>query len=98
VGGQEALHDVGDGVRAWRQPDGSRGLSDAGPSADGDASLLVDTLYDLPRTRRMLAAMADAPPAAGAIDTRVNTLGNGDHGCGNPRVGGARIGSTAASP
>ena len=58
------LEDLGGGLFAWLQPDGSWGLSNAGLIADEEASLLVDTLYDLPLTKRMLDAMADATPAA----------------------------------
>ena len=58
---------------------------------DGDQSLLVDTLFDLPLTREMLAAMRDAAPAAREIDTLVNTHANGDHCYGNELVEGAEI-------
>jgi glyoxylase-like metal-dependent hydrolase (beta-lactamase superfamily II) len=58
---------------------------------DGDASLLVDTLYDLKLTGEMLAAMRESIPAAAQIDMLVNTHANGDHCYGNQLVEGARI-------
>lgn len=85
------LHEVGDGVFAWLQPDGSWGWSNAGLVVDGDASLLVDTLYDLRTTGEMLDAMRRATPAAATIDTLVNTHANGDHCWGNQLVRDARI-------
>ena len=91
------LEDLGGGLFAWLQPDGSWGLSNAGLVTDGDQSLLVDPLYDLPLTRRMLDAMADATPAARAIDTLVNTHANGDHCYGNELVASARIIASTAS-
>ena len=76
---RKGLHDLGTGCFAWLQPDGSWGWSNAGLVADGDASLLVDTLFDLRLTREMLDAMRDAVPAAARIGTLVNTHANGDH-------------------
>jgi cyclase len=87
----KGLHDLGDGCWAWLQPDGSWGLSNAGLVVDGDQSLLVDTLFDLPLTREMLVAMGDAAPAARQIDVLVNTHANGDHCYGNELVAGATI-------
>ncbi|MGH0031411.1 MAG: MBL fold metallo-hydrolase [Myxococcota bacterium] len=88
---RRGLHDLGGGSHAWLQPDGSWGWSNAGLVCDGEASLLVDTLFDLPLTSEMLRAMRDAVPAAAAIDTLVNTHANGDHCFGNELVEGATI-------
>jgi cyclase len=85
------LHDVGDGLYAYLQPDGSWGWSNAGLIVDGDAALLVDTLFDLRLTREMLQEMKSNVPAARSIDTLVNTHANGDHTFGNQLVSGARI-------
>jgi glyoxylase-like metal-dependent hydrolase (beta-lactamase superfamily II) len=82
---------VGDGVFAYLQPDGSWGWSNAGLVADGESSLLVDTLYDLKITAEMLAAMRRATAAAQAIDMVVNTHANGDHCWGNQLVRDAEI-------
>jgi glyoxylase-like metal-dependent hydrolase (beta-lactamase superfamily II) len=84
------VHEVGDGVFAYLQPDGSWGWSNAGLIRGGRAgpSLLVDTLFDLELTRRMLDELR---PVAGAIETVVNTHANGDHCWGNELVDGARI-------
>jgi cyclase len=88
---ERGLHEVGDGLFAYLQPDGSWGWSNAGLIVDGEAALLVDTLFDLRLTRQMLDEMARNVPAANAIDTLVNTHANGDHTFGNQLVGGARI-------
>jgi glyoxylase-like metal-dependent hydrolase (beta-lactamase superfamily II) len=91
------LEDLGGGIYAYLQPDGSWGLSNAGLISDGDQSLLVDTLYDLPLTRRMLDAMSEATSAARKIDTVVNTHANGDHCFGNQLVSDARIITSTAT-
>ena len=78
----DGLHQVADGVWAWLQPDGGWGLSNAGLVDGGGHSLLVDTQFDLPRTRRMLAAMAPVTHRSPIRDA-VNTHGNGDHCFGN---------------
>lgn len=85
------LHDVGDGLYAYLQPDGGWGWSNAGLIVDGESSLLVDTLFDLKLTGEMLDEMRRGIPQAGTIDTLVNTHANGDHTWGNQLVGGARI-------
>ena len=83
------LHEVGDGLYAYLQPDGGWGWSNAGLVVDGESTLLIDTLYDLALTEQMLQAMRRAVPAAARIDTLVNTHANGDHCYGNQLVGGA---------
>ncbi len=91
------LHEIGDGCWAYLQPDGSWGWSNAGLVTDRDASLLVDTLFDVRLTRDMLDAMRRATPAAQTIDTLVNTHANGDHCYGNQLVAGADIIASKAS-
>ena len=88
---QKGLQEVGSGCYAYLQPDGSWGWSNAGLVADGDESLLVDTLFDLKLTREMLEVMRDAEPRAARIRTLVNTHSNGDHVFGNELVKGADI-------
>jgi glyoxylase-like metal-dependent hydrolase (beta-lactamase superfamily II) len=88
----KGLHDLGNGGYAWLQPDGGWGWSNAGLIVSGQESLLVDTLFDVPLTREMLAAMRRAEPKAAAkIDTLVNTHHNGDHWFGNECCEGAEI-------
>lgn len=95
---EKGLHALGNGCYAWLAPDGGWGWSNAGLVVDGDESLLVDTLFDLPLTREMLAAMQDTEPAATArFDTLVNTHANGDHCYGNELVVGADIVASRAS-
>jgi glyoxylase-like metal-dependent hydrolase (beta-lactamase superfamily II) len=93
---EKGLHDLGDGCWAWLAPDGSWGWSNAGLIADGKATLLVDTLFDLPLTAEMPAAMRDAVPAAASIDTLVNTHADGDHTFGNKLVDGAEVVASTA--
>lgn len=85
----EGLHELGNALYAYLQPDGGWGLSNAGLICDGDQSLLVDTLFDRRLTERMLDAMRRATRSAARIDTLVNTHANGDHCYGNQLVGGA---------
>lgn len=87
----KGLHDLGNTIYAYLQPDGTWGWSNAGLISDGDTSLLVDTLFDLHLTEEMLAAMRKAVPAAADIDLVVNTHANGDHCYGNQLVANARI-------
>jgi len=94
---ERGLHEIGAGCWAWLQPDGSWGFSNAGLVTDGDASLLVDTLFDLPLTEAMLTAMRDAAPAARKLDAVVNTHANGDHCYGNALVRDATIIASKAS-
>jgi cyclase len=87
----QGLHDLGNTVYAYLQPGGSWGWSNAGIIVDGEASLLVDTLYDLKLTQTMLTAMRHSIPAAAQIDMLVNTHANGDHCYGNQLVENAQI-------
>ena len=87
----KGLHDLGNGGYAYLVPDGSWGWSNAGLIADGDQSMLIDTLFDLPYTREMLGVMRRSVPAAKSIGTLVNTHGNGDHWFGNQLFDGPRI-------
>ena len=90
------LTEIGAGVHGWLQPNGLLGESNAGLVIGDGASLLVDTLWDPPLTRRMLDAMAprteDAP-----ITTLINTHSDGDHWWGNQEVHGAQIITTEAA-
>ncbi|MEW6263175.1 MAG: MBL fold metallo-hydrolase [Thermodesulfobacteriota bacterium] len=83
-------HDLGQGVYAYLQPDGSWGLSNAGLVAVGEQALLVDTLYDLTLTGEMLSSLKARLPRT-VINVLVNTHSNGDHTFGNQLVAGAEI-------
>jgi cyclase len=79
---ERGLHELGDGLYAYLQPDGGWGWSNAGLVTAEGTSLLVDTLFDLKLTRDMLDAMqpvTDRNPIGQAF----NTHGNGDHWFGN---------------
>jgi cyclase len=95
---RKGLQALGRGAYAWLAPNGSWGWSNAGLVVDGEASLLVDTLFDLALTREMLDAMRAAEPRAAArIDVLVNTHANGDHCYGNALAGAAEIVASRAS-
>jgi cyclase len=76
------LREVAPRTWAWLQPNGGLGESNAGLVVGHGASLLVDTLWDEPLTRRMLDAMApllaDAPLRRAFV-----THPDGDHWWGN---------------
>ena len=96
MGDTNGLHEVGEGCHAYLQHDGSWGWSNAGLISGDGASLLVDTLFDLPLTQRMLDAMRGLTAVA-PIATLVNTHANGDHCYGNELVTGAEIIASAAT-
>jgi cyclase len=79
---ERGLHELGDGLYAYLQPDGGWGWSNAGLITDEGSSLLVDTLFDLKLTRDMLDAMAPVTDTR-PIEQAFNTHGNGDHWFGN---------------
>jgi glyoxylase-like metal-dependent hydrolase (beta-lactamase superfamily II) len=79
---ERGLHDLGEGIFAFLQPDGGWGWSNAGLILGDGASLVVDTLFDLHLTREMLDAMQPWT-AANPIRAAVNTHGDPDHCFGN---------------
>ena len=93
---EAGLHDLGDGLHAWLQPNGELGESNAGLVVGDGESLLIDTLQDLPLTRKMLAAMATITAGA-PIRTLVNTHADSDHCWGNQLLDGVEIIATAAA-
>ncbi len=88
---EAGLQEIGDGLHAYLQPDGGWGWSNAGLISDGESTMLIDTLFDLDLTARMLEEMRRAVPAAARIGTVVNTHANGDHCYGNQLVSDALI-------
>lgn len=83
------LAQLSDKVFAYLQPDGGLGLSNAGLIGSRADALLVDTLFDLAHTRRMLDEIARR--VTGDIGRVVNTHHNGDHCWGNQLLTGAEI-------
>jgi glyoxylase-like metal-dependent hydrolase (beta-lactamase superfamily II) len=79
---ERGLHDLGAGVWAYLQPDGSMGLSNAALITGESESLLVDTLFDLHLTGAMLDAMT-AVTRRCPLGAAVNTHANPDHTFGN---------------
>ena len=98
AGYRKGLVDLGSGIYAYLQPDGGWGWSNAGLIRDGDAALLIDTLFDETLTADMLDTMRDATGlGAGDIGTVVNTHANGDHTHGNALLPDAEIIASEAS-
>jgi glyoxylase-like metal-dependent hydrolase (beta-lactamase superfamily II) len=91
---ERGLHELGRGLYAYLQPDGSWGWSNAGLITSAGQAVLVDTLFDLGLTGIMLQAMRDAVPAAARFEALVNTHANGDHWFGNQLVPTSRIVAT----
>ena len=79
---ERGLHELGDGLYAYLQPDGGWGWSNAGLITADGTSLLVDTLFDLRVTEAMLESMRGVIERH-PISQAVNTHGNGDHWFGN---------------
>lgn len=79
---RRGLHELGDGLYAYLQPDGGWGWSNAGLITGQASSILIDTLFDLSLTRAMLEQMAPVT-AEHPIVQAMNTHGNGDHWFGN---------------
>ena len=95
---QKGLQETGNGIFSYLQPDGSWGWSNSGLIVDSGQSLLVDTLFDAPMTREMLAIMEDATGiSADQINTVVNTHANGDHTHGNGLCTHAEVVASKAS-
>jgi len=88
---RKGLHEVGDGIWAYLQPDGGWGWSNAGLIESEGESLLVDTLMGVELTRGMLEAMRASVPAAASIGRLVNTHSNIDHTLGNQLLSHAEI-------
>jgi cyclase len=86
----QGVHDVGNGVFGYVQPDGTWGWSNAGLVTSRGETLLIDTLMSVPLTRDMLDEFAKVP-GGDHIDTVVNTHANPDHFFGNGLVADARI-------
>lgn len=82
------LWELADGVFACVQPDRGLGWSNSGLVARG-GGLVVDTFWDLPRTRELLACYARVH--RGLPRRVVNTHHNGDHCWGNQLLPGAEI-------
>ena len=87
----QGVHDIGNGVYGYVQPDGTWGWSNAGLIASAGETLLVDTLMSVPLTREMLDTFKARVPEAAKIDRLVNTHANPDHFFGNGLVADAEI-------
>jgi cyclase len=93
---ETGLTEVAPGTFAWLQPNGDLGESNAGLVVGEGESALVDTLWDVRLTRRMLDAMSELT-ASNPITHVVNTHSDGDHWWGNQLVVNARRITSRAS-
>ncbi len=75
------LVEVGSGIHAWVQPDGSWWLNNAGAITTPSGQLVVDTCATETRARRFLGALGAATGRAPKF--AVNTHQHGDHTYGN---------------
>src|SRR5512134_3008745 len=73
------LHRVSDRSYAYMQPDGSWGLNNTAFLIGGAETLMIDTGCDIRTTEAMLAAIAQAEPAARAVGTVLLTHWHVDH-------------------
>lgn len=89
------LHEIAPATWAYLQPNGDLGESNAGFVVSGENSLLVDTLWDVPLTRKLLESAADA--GVPFPQTVFNTHSDGDHFWGNQLVSQAEIVSTSTA-
>jgi hypothetical protein len=92
----KGLQEVADGCHAYLQADGSWGWSNAGLIVGDGVSLLVDTLFDLKLTQKMLDSMRPITLAS-PITQVVNTHANGDHCFGNILLDDTEIISSTAT-
>jgi cyclase len=90
------IHPIGQDVMAWLTPNGGWGESNTALISGQGCSLLVDTLWDLPRTTAMLTAFGPKLESA-PIRRVVNTHADGDHWFGNEMVGADEIISTKSA-
>ena len=94
---EKGLKDLGNGVWGYMLPDDTFGLGNATLVVDEGESLLIDTLYDVNMTNKMLKVMRAEIPAAETIDTLINTHDNGAHWFGNVVTNAGEIISTRAA-
>lgn len=87
----QGVHDLGNGVYGYVQPDGTWGWSNAGLIVSDGEAMLVDTLMSVPLTRTMLETLRAKVPEAAAIGRLVNTHANPDHFFGNGLLEDAEI-------
>jgi glyoxylase-like metal-dependent hydrolase (beta-lactamase superfamily II) len=92
----EGLYGLEHDCYAWMVPNGSWGESNAGLIVGEGESLLVDTLWDVKYTRRMLEAMQPLIKEA-PLKYVVNTHADGDHFWGNQLVKECEIITSRAS-
>lgn len=87
---RQGVHEIGNGLFGYIQPDGTWGWSNAGLVTSRGETLLVDTLMSVPLTREMLDEFARVE-GGDHIDLVVNTHANPDHFFGNGLVSDAQI-------
>lgn len=79
----QGVHDIGNGIYGYVQPDGTWGWSNAGLITSDGETLLVDTLMSVPLTKQMFGDFRRCVCGSLHIDRVVNTHANPDHFFGN---------------
>jgi cyclase len=87
--GAPELHEVGDGVFAYIQPDGSWFINNTGFVVGSSSVISIDSCSTERRTRAFRKQISAITPSA--ITTLVNTHNHGDHTYGNSLIGAATI-------
>jgi cyclase len=91
---RQGVHDIGNGLYGYVQPDGTWGWSNAGLVTSRGQTMLIDTLMSVPLTRIMLDEFSKVA-GGDHVDMVVNTHANPDHFFGNGLVADAEIIATA---
>jgi cyclase len=87
--GPAELHEVGDGVFAYIQPDGSWFINNTGFVVDSSSVISIDACSTERRTRAFREQISAITPSP--VTTLVNTHNHGDHTYGNSLIGAATI-------
>jgi cyclase len=85
-----SLHEIGTGVHAWVQPDGTWWINNAGAICGDRGTVIVDTCATERRTRAFLRAVAAATGDT-PVRLAVSTHQHGDHTYGNSLLSAATV-------
>lgn len=85
------LQSVTANVSAYLQPDGHYGLNNAAVFWTSEGAVLVDTAFDIPRTRKLVDAITHANHTPNDISALILTHNHGDHSYGACVVPTARL-------
>mgnify|MGYP000010200992 CR=1 FL=1 len=92
---RRGLYEIGPGIHAWMQPNGSTSESNCGVITSNGETLIFDTAFDLRLTRHIIKAIEPITSKA-PVTQVINSHANGDHTYGNQLFPGAEIIATHA--